>query len=147
MKLTIRKANKNDLASILSLYSQPGVDDGEVLSVEEARRIFDKTGSYPNYKLYVAVKDNKIIGSFALLIMDNLAHMGAPSGIVEDVMVSPSYQGQGVGKEMMSYAMAVCKKAGCYKLVVSSNKKRKEAHKFYESVGFEKHGYSFRFKL
>ena len=33
---------------------------------------------------------------------------------------------------------------GCYKLVLSSNAKRERAHAFYESLGFERHGYSFR---
>jgi GNAT superfamily N-acetyltransferase len=147
MNLTIRQAKKEDLPAVLSLFSQPGVDDGEVLSVEAAERIFDKMQSYPNYNLYVAVRNNSIIGSFALLIIDNLAHMGASSGIVEDVMVSPSHQGQGVGREMMKYAQDISREAGCYKLVVSSNKKRKEAHRFFETMGFKKHGYSFLIDL
>lgn len=147
MNLTIRQAKKEDLPAVLSLFSQPGVDDGEVLSVEAAERIFDKMQSYPNYNLYVAVRNNSIIGSFALLIIDNLAHMGASSGIVEDVMVSTSHQGQGVGREMMKYAQDISREAGCYKLVVSSNKKRKEAHNFYETIGFKKHGYSFLIDL
>jgi GNAT superfamily N-acetyltransferase len=99
--------------------------------------------SYPNYKLYVAVIKNNIIGSFALLIMINLGHMGAPSGILEDVVVAPNYHGQGVGRKRVNYAKTVCKEKGCYKLLVSSNMKRKDAHAFYESIKFQKHGFSF----
>ncbi len=36
-----------------------------------------------------------------------------------------------------------CQEAGCYKMSLSSNLKRAQAHAFYESIGFEKHGYSF----
>ena len=75
MEIKIRQADKKDLPSILSLYSQPGVDNGEVLPVEAGEKILEKIESYPNYKLYVAVKNDKIIGSFALLIMDNLAEL------------------------------------------------------------------------
>ena len=99
MNIVIRQADKEDLPSVLLLYSQPSVDDGDVLPVETAEKLLEKMKSYPNYNLYVAERNNSIIGSFALLIMDNLAHMGSPSGVVEDVMVSPIHQGQGVGRE------------------------------------------------
>ena len=32
---------------------------------------------------------------------------------------------------------------GCYKVVLSSSDKRDNAHEFYQSLGFEQHGYSF----
>ena len=79
--------------------------------------------------------------------MDNLAHQGAPSGVVEDVAVLNDLQGKGIGKLMMEFAMEKCKEAGCYKLVLSSNMKRTEAHAFYKSLNFEKHGFSFRIDL
>jgi GNAT superfamily N-acetyltransferase len=76
--------------------------------------------------------------------MDNLAHLGAPSAIVEDVVVSPAQRGEGIGKQMMQHAMQRCKQAGCYKMMLSSNLAREQAHRFYEDLGFERHGYSFR---
>jgi len=36
-----------------------------------------------------------------------------------------------------------CRSAGCYKLALSSNLKRAGAHRFYDSLGFERHGFSF----
>lgn len=70
--------------------------------------------------------------------------MGAPSAIVEDVVVHKDYRGQSVGKQMMLFAMDESKKAGCYKMVLSSNMRRDRAHHFYESLGFEKYGFGFR---
>jgi hypothetical protein len=43
--------------------------------------------------------------------------------------------------------MDLCRKHGCYKIVISSNFKRPKAHAFYESLGFKRHGYSFRLML
>ena len=143
-QISIQKACKSDLPAILSMYAQPGLDVGKVLSNEDAENLFDRINSYPNYKLYVAVQDSRIVGTFALLIMDNIGHLGKPSGIVEDVAVDPDFQGQGIGKIMMEFALNICRINGCYKLVLSSNKKRKTAHEFYESLGFNKHGFSFR---
>ena len=141
--IIIRIAEKEDLTSILQLYGQLEVDNGDILPLDEAENLFDKINQYPNYKMYVACQGRSVIGTFALLVMDNLAHKGAKSGIVEDVVVSPEWQGRGVGRKMMELAMAECRKYDCYKLVLSSNKKREDAHRFYESLGFQRHGYSF----
>lgn len=142
--LHFREASKSDLPEVLRLYAQPDLDDGNVLNAVEAERIFERMANYPNYKLYVAVRDKRIVGTFALLIMDNLGHLGTPSAIIEDVAVDPTLQGQGIGKKMMRHAIQLATENGCYKAVLSSNLKRNRAHAFYESLDFERHGFSFR---
>jgi ribosomal protein S18 acetylase RimI-like enzyme len=67
------------------------------------------------------------VGTFVLLIMDNLGHMGVPSAVIEDVAVDPEWHGRGVGKMMLDYALTVASKEGCYKAVLSSNLKRERA--------------------
>lgn len=69
-----------------------------MLPLPDATRIWARMASYPNYKLYVAVQGAQVVGTFALLVMDNLGHLGAPSAVVEDVAVDPAIQGQGRGK-------------------------------------------------
>jgi len=145
--MLIRIATHEDLPEILSLYSQLETDDTQVLELEKAKAIFDKMKSYPDYHVYVAEADGVIIGTFALAIMDNLAHMGARSGLIEDVAVSPLLHGQGIGKQMMKFAIEICREKSCYKISLSSNLKRKNAHEFYEGIGFKIHGYSFQMEL
>jgi GNAT superfamily N-acetyltransferase len=142
--VSCREASKADLPAVLRLHAQLALDDGKVLSLDEAERVFDRIAHYPDYKIYVAVMEGNVIGTFALLVMDNLGHMGAPSAIIEDVAVDPAWQRHGVGKTMMGYALQICGEKGCYKAALSSNLKRENAHAFYESLGFERHGYSFR---
>lgn len=142
--LFIRPAGKADLSAVLALYAQPDMDNGQVLAIEHAESIFDRFARYPDYTLYVAETDGAVAGSFALLVMDNLGHLGSPSAIVEDVVVDPARHGMGVGRSMMEFAIETARRKGCYKLVLSSNAKRARAHAFYESLGFERHGYSFR---
>lgn len=145
MSITVREAVAGDIPTVLDLYAQPGMDDGRVLSEEEAQRIFAEFVRYPNYRLFVACDegDGAIVGSYALLVMHNLAHRGTPSAIAEDVVVAPDRQGQGIGRQMMAHAVEQVRQAGCYKLALSSNRKREAAHAFYESLGFAQHGLSF----
>ena len=145
--IVVRPATDADLAAVLDLYAQPDFDDGRVLSTAEAGRLLARFADYPDYVLYVAELDGKVVGSFALLVMHNLGHLGALSAIVEDVAVAPALQGQGIGKAMMQFALDLCRDKGCYKLMLSSNAKRERAHAFYESLGFERHGLSFRVDL
>lgn len=142
-ELVIRPANIADLRGILALYAQPDMDDGDVLELDSAELIFARMCTYPDYTLMVAVDDKGIAGSLALLIMDNLAHRGAGSAIVEDVVVDPARHGHGVGTALMRDAMARAMAKGCYKLVLSSNMKRTRAHAFYDGLGFRRHGISF----
>ncbi len=143
MDMMIREATELDLPAILKLYAQLGQDDGSVLSLEEACRILDRMNSYPDYRLYAALVAGRVVGTFSILIMDNMAHKGARSAILEDVVVEERLRGQGIGKWMVEYAGCICRENGCYKMVLNSNRNRIDAHRFYESLGFEKHGYSF----
>lgn len=146
MKVSVscREASKEDIPGVLRLYAQPDLDNGKTLPLSEAERHFERMADYPDYKIHVAFSDTQLVGTFALLIMGNLAHMGAPSAIIEDVAVDPEWQGRGVGKQMMKYALQICGEKGCYKAALSSNLNRKRAHAFYESLDFEQHGYSYR---
>jgi GNAT superfamily N-acetyltransferase len=121
ISLCFREALKSDLPDVLRLYAQPNMDDGKIPSKPDAERIFDRIASYPNYKVYVAVNNIQIVGTFALLIMENLGHLGAPSAIIEGAAVDPALQGQGIGKQMMRYAIQLATENGCYKAVFSSN--------------------------
>jgi GNAT superfamily N-acetyltransferase len=141
--LEIRDAIEADLPGILRVLAESGIDGGESFTLDEARAHWERIRAWPNFRLLAALKDGEIVGTYSLLIMDKLGKRGTPAGVVEDVAVSPGCQGQGIGRAMMAHALEACRKAGCYKLALSSNVKRKAAHQFYESLGFERHGYSY----
>lgn len=145
--MKIRRAMETDIPAILALYAQLEQDRESTVSLSEAVEIFRRMESYSNYHIYIAEQQGEALGAFSLAIMDNLAHFGAKSGLIEDVVVDEKHRGKGIGKKMMQYAMDLCKKGSCYKACLSSNIKRESAHDFYESLGFQKHGYSFQIKL
>jgi ribosomal protein S18 acetylase RimI-like enzyme len=145
--IRMRAAAERDLPEVLRLYAQPDFDNGKTLPLDEARQLLARFARYPDYTLYVAEQAGHIVGSFALLIMDNIGHLGTPSAVVEDVVVAPDLQSAGIGRAMMDFAREQSAKKGCYKIVLSSNARRERAHAFYESLGFTRHGYSFRLDL
>lgn len=143
MELEISKAKETDINSILEIYSQPSIDHGKTLAFDDAKAIWQKMKSYPSYHIYLAKTGEKAVGTIAVLIMDNLGHMGRPSAILESVAVLPPWQNRGVGKALLRYAIDKCQARNCYKISLSANIKREKAHAFYQSLGFVQHGYSY----
>jgi GNAT superfamily N-acetyltransferase len=141
--LSIRKAEPADVASILSLLGELDLEGDHALGLAEATEKLATIHACPNYTVFIAEIAGEAVGTFALLVMDKMEHGGAPAGIVDSVAVRQEVQGKGIGKKMMHFAMDRCREAGCYKLMLSSNMKREQAHAFYDSLGFERHGYSF----
>jgi len=145
--VSIREAAEEDVAAVLDLYRAAGIGGEDNFTVEEGIAHFAALKRASSLRLFVAVIDGSIVGTYELMVMDNMAKAGKRSGVVEDVAVSPDHQGQGVGRAMMVHALEECRKSGCYKLMLSSNLKREEAHRFYEALGFKRHGYSFQVEV
>jgi GNAT superfamily N-acetyltransferase len=146
-EVSIREAGEADLADVLRAYSEAGIDGGRSFTPEEARAHFARLRRYPSNRIFAAYVDGVLAGTYALILLDKLAKRGAREGIVEDVAVRPDFQRRGVGRAMMEHAREQCRLAGCYKMALSSGLEREDAHRFYESLGFERHGYSFLIRL
>ena len=142
-KLSVREAGDNDVALLLDFYQLLEFGPAAQRAPKVGTMTLRRYRAYPNYRVYIALLDKIPVGTFALLIVDTLAHAGRPFGIVEDVVVGRNARRRGVGRQMMAFAMQRCKEAGCYKMALSSHLERPEAHAFYESLGFARHGVSF----
>lgn len=147
MALIFRPAVQADLSAILQLYADTGLDEGITLPRQAAEAIFQGLQAQTRPQLYVAEADGAVVGTFSLLVMNNLGHGGAPCGFVEDVAIDRALRGKGHGRAMMDYAADRCREAGCFKLTLSSHLAREPAHAFYESLGYRKHGFSFYLDL
>jgi GNAT superfamily N-acetyltransferase len=144
---TFRQATRLDLPTLLRLYAQLGRDDKDVLDLDRAEAMFSHLESYPDYHVHLAESEGVVVGTWSLLVMDNLAHRGLPSAIVENVVVDNSCRGRGLGRAMMRKAMEIARAKGCYKLALTSGQHRPDAHRFYDSLGFVRHGLSFQTEL
>jgi GNAT superfamily N-acetyltransferase len=141
-QIDLRPAAEEDLNVLLDLLSQSTSS-----SIELAPAVFRRIQQYPNYKVYLAFVGENAVGTFALLIMDNLGHMCAPIAVVENVVVKSSWRRKGIGRSMMSFAVELSRESGAYKLILASNTRLHEAHHFYESLGFSRQGYAFSLTL
>lgn len=142
--LSLRKAGEADLPALLALYGQPSFNNGRTVSLEAATAIFARYALYPDYAVYLVEREGAVVASFSLMLIDNIAHWGTPTALVENVVVAEGLQGGGIGRWMMRRAFRMAGERGAYKVALSSNLRAEHAHRFYDGLGFEKHGYSFR---
>jgi len=145
----IRLATETDIPRILELYQELNTTPYQtrhdrIPSMEDCRRVFSEISEIPGHELVVAEESGNVIGTLVLLIVPNLSHGALPWALVENMVVTRSYRHRGVGKSLMEYALQRARNAGCYKTTLSSNKKRRGAHRFYLSVGFESLAVGFR---
>lgn len=150
--LLIRKATEADLPQLVDLYRQLELGDaaprGDAPRVtEEERRAFAEVRADEHQEVLVAELRGEVVGTFVLLIVPNVAHGCSPWALVENVVVDETRRGAGAGKAMMEYARARAAGRGCYKLVLSSNMARSDAHRFYESLGWQRSHFGFTLSL
>lgn len=148
MKLLVREARRGDLPVVVNLLAE--MDAAKVpmapMPLSRAERIFREMSRYPDYRCYLAFEgatSTVPVATFSLLIFDALVHGGAREALLDGVVVTAARRGQGLGRAMIQEAMRLSAASGCYKLALSSNLKRADAHRFYESLGFQQHGVSF----
>jgi len=133
--MELRYAELDDLSQILELYKNLNPDDIPIDS-SQAQQIWKDSVNRNIIKYIVAVDSTKIIATCNIAIILNLTRSGRPYGIIENVITDNSYRRQGIGKSIIGKAIEYAKENNCYKVVLLSSSKRKEAHQFYESIGF-----------
>jgi GNAT superfamily N-acetyltransferase len=143
---TVRQASEADIPRILELYE---VLTGERhdLTQHETGPLFKEISAMPGHELLVAEEEGVVVGSMVLLIVPNFSHGALPWAMVENLVVDPAHRRRGIGRALMDYARDRAREAGCYKMQLLSNTKRKEAHRFYKKLGFKTSAYGFRMYL
>ena len=144
----VRLATEADLPRIVELLAQLSLDTPhEQLATplpEQYRRALHEIAADPRQQLFVAEDQGRIVGTACLIIVPNLTHQGKPYALVENVVVDETQRSAGYGELLMRHAMAEAKRAGCYKLALTSNKQRPGAHRFYQRLGFRAASEGFR---
>jgi GNAT superfamily N-acetyltransferase len=145
--LTIRKATLNDLPDVMTLIGQSDMSPDNVLSLEQAQELFQRISQTGCHHLYVVELESSIVGTFALIVVQQLSHNGAKSIIIEDIVVASAVQGQGIGQAIMKFASEEAQSLGAYKICLSRGLARTKAHAFYERMGYKQDGYRFAVQL
>ncbi|MEG3145112.1 GNAT family N-acetyltransferase [Sphingomonas sp. RT2P30] len=108
---------------------------------------FDAIHADPYQMLVVAERDGRVIGTLQLSFLPGLSHRGTWRGQIEAVRIASDLRGQGLGAELIAWAVAACRARGCRMAQLTSKSDRLDAHRFYERLGWEKSHAGFKLML
>jgi GNAT superfamily N-acetyltransferase len=151
MTLHLRPATPADLPAIVALLA----DDVNGAQREDASLPLDPgyTAAFaaieadPNQELIAAEQDGCIVGTLQLSFLPGLSFKGAWRGQIEAVRIAGDLRGQGLGGEMIRWAVERCRQRGCRMVQLTSKTNRADAHRFYEKLGWKKTHAGFKLRL
>ncbi|MBT3250831.1 MAG: GNAT family N-acetyltransferase [Candidatus Marinimicrobia bacterium] len=88
------------------------------------------------YLIVVEGEDRAIIGTLQLSFIQYLTYKGGLRAQIEAVRIRKDKRGSGLGEEMLDWAVKKAIKNGAHLIQLTSDKKRPEAIRFYNKLGF-----------
>ena len=98
-------------------------------------------------ELLVAELGGQVVGVCQLVVFRHFQARGGLCAEVESVHVHPDQRGQGIGRLLMMAAIERARALGCYRVQLTSNAAREDAHRFYEMLGFVASHRGFKLRL
>lgn len=141
MKIKFRKAKIEDLTEIVRMLADDFLgatrERYENPLPESYIKAFDEIDADKNNELIVAEADGEIVGTLQITFTPSISFQGGKRATVESVRVDKKHRGKGIGKELMNWAIARAKTENCITMQLTTNADRKDAHRFYENLGFK----------
>ena len=151
MDILIREARIKDLAAVVAMFAEDAVgghgDTTDPAAFGEYERAFAVIEASPDQTLYVAERGGEVVGTFQTMVITALTGRGSASMIIEAVQTRSDLRGQGIGARMIDFCIDEAKRRGVRLVQLTSNVKRKDAHRFYERLGFQPSHLGFKMVL
>lgn len=139
--MEFRNATAEDLTAIVRLLA-----DDELGATRERfeeplpdvyREAFTEIESQKGNQIIVAIDEGKVIGCLQLTMIPGLARAGMKRALIEGVRVDSAYRGKKIGEKLFEQAISMAKIENCGMVQLTTDKQRRDAHRFYEKLGFE----------
>jgi GNAT superfamily N-acetyltransferase len=133
-----RTATRDDVPAIVALLADDVIGAGHEGETDAYWTAFAEIAADPRNHLIVADVDGEVAGTLQLTYIPGLSRMGAERAQIEAVRVAATHRGRGLGRQMINWALGQARARGCGLVQLTSDKRRAEAIRFYESLGFER---------
>ncbi|MDP2699288.1 GNAT family N-acetyltransferase [Thalassospira sp.] len=142
--LAFRTATRDDLPAIVALLADDEKGKTrEDTSLPLSQAYYDafdamtaaSTDQCPNIYL-LAVWGNDIVGCLQLTLIPGLSRRGRLRAQIEGVRVSSRHRGQKIGENLILESISISKLLGATLMQFTTDATRKDAHRFYERLGF-----------
>ena len=150
MIITFRKLNENDLDVFIKMRINQLCEEGakEDIDLEPALRdYYLRHLSDGTFVSWLALDNDRIIGTSGMSIVEKPPYFGCPSGkigLLSNMFTDPSYRRKGIAKTLLSKVIDEAKTQGCGTVQITASNM---GVLLYSDYGFEKNENFMQFKL
>jgi len=134
--VTVRAVESVDMEALADLMTQLGYET----RASEMEMRMETILASKNYATFVAVSKGKVCGMIGTFTCYTYEH-NSPSARILALVVSKEVRGRGVGQALIAAAEKDLAQRNIRRVAVNTSFERKEAHEFYEKLGYTKNGF------
>jgi ribosomal protein S18 acetylase RimI-like enzyme len=138
LDLTIRAAGMNDAGALAQLMCELGYETTE----SEMQMRMESIAADERYRTFVAVFDGKVCGMIGTFTRQSYEH-NDPGGRIVALATLSTMRRRGIGRALIATAEKDFADRGISRVALNTRLAREDAHKFYESLGYERNGWRF----
>ncbi|MEU6202160.1 GNAT family N-acetyltransferase [Micromonospora musae] len=133
-----REAVRADLPAVIALLADDVLGRARDFTVVDAayEKAFADITADPRNQLIVAEAGGELLGCYQVTYIPGLGRHGTERALIEAVRVRSDQRGQGLGRQMMAWAIDRAREHGCGLVQLTTDKSRHDAHRFYRALGF-----------
>jgi len=135
----IRTARREERPRIVELLADDDLGRGREHPGEDLSpyaRAFMDIDEDPRNELIVVEAEGAVIATLQLTFIPSLTHTGGERAQVEGVRIAAGSRSTGAGRQLLERAISHAQKRGCKTVQLTTDKRRAEARRFYEALGF-----------
>lgn len=136
--IRIRDAELNDAAELAVLMCELGYETDHAEMETRLNLIL----SNPAYKTFVFILDGSVCGMIGTVAYPSYEH-NDPGGRILALVTSSAMRRRGIARALVATAEKDFAKRGISRIALNTQFTRQDAHKFYESLGYERNGWRF----
>ena len=154
-EIVFRLGERNDLSQIIRLLADDSFS-GDLESAQDVSTDCIPTAYQQAWEAIVASEENQIlvaadgmqvVAVLQLTMIPSLTLRGSRRAQIEGVRVASVYRGQGVGTQLMQWAIDLAKKENCLLVQLTMDRRRERAVSFYRRLGFVASHEGFKMQL
>ncbi len=138
--LFIRRARRDDVREIVRMLADDPLGSQRERFQDPLPQTyydaFEEIDADAHHELVVIEKGGEVVGTLQLTFLPGIARQGGKRAQIEAVHVASGCRGQGIGQALLAWAVDRARQEGCRLVQLTTDKSRRDAHRFYERLGF-----------
>lgn len=137
--VVVRVAQRRDVPEMVALLTDDMLGQGRegAADLEPYYEAWDEIILDPNAEILILDLDGRVVGMAQLNYARGLGRKGMRRCTIEAVRVASNLRSKGLGAILIENCLDMARARGCGMVQLTTDKRRTDAHRFYQRLGFD----------